>query len=84
MPPPITLLHCGVLGQHFVSSVNSVAASKDQAQPQSTARSLNCDPAPRVSFWPYTLLVLHLLQLKDSQDPALLSPDAAIVTVPMG
>ena len=28
--------------------------------------------------------VLHLLQLKASQDPALLSPDAAIVTVPTG
>ena len=51
---------------------------------QSTARSLNCDPAPRVSFQSYALFVLHLLQLKASQDPALLSPDAAIVTVPTG
>lgn len=32
--PPLTLHHCGVLGQHFVSLVNSVAASKAQAQPR--------------------------------------------------
>lgn len=82
--PPLTLHHCEVLRQHCVSLVNSVAASKDQSQPQSTTQSLHCDPAPQISFWPYILLALHLLQLKCSQGPALLSPDAATVTVPTG